>query len=145
MKILTFRDIFSIALLLLYLPPPTIAIHLSHPPPLQQLFKLALPDHFHPHGAYFRLATLNSPTNTSLYIESAILLNIILSPFKLPPHGLLTRRTHRIHKNHQHNHQHQSNHHHLASRPSRHNSQHRRPVNTAETADVSPSCSSKQD
>jgi hypothetical protein len=49
-------------------------------------------------GPSLQLATINDPTNTSLYIGSAILNNVAISPLELTILGLLSRLLDNIHK-----------------------------------------------
>ena len=101
MGTITYRDGVSIGLVILYLPALAVAILLS----IRHGFGKASGWRFmiifalaRILGACLQLATINSPTNISLYIGADVLLNVAVSPLELTTLGLLIRITNNINK-----------------------------------------------
>ncbi len=99
---ITYRDGLSIGLIILYLPALAIALLLAVRHGFGRSsgwFFLIVFAIVRIVGACFQLATINDPTNVSLYTGVAILQAIGLSPLELASLGLLSRIISSINKN----------------------------------------------
>ena len=91
---ITYRDGVSIGVLVVYLPALAIAVFLSirhgftRSSGWRFLIIFALARII---GACLQIATINNPTDTSLYIGYATVFNIAISPLELTTLGLLSR------------------------------------------------------